>query len=98
MTAHVALRDRDALALADEYLGRELQALGYERAEVRSGLDQTGDDALFITVVLKPRAAALDAVFVNRIARELDDILLEHGEERLTYLRWRRPDDLPVDE
>jgi len=48
------MTDEEVRALADEVLCDTLGPLGFEKAQVVSGLDHDGEPALFIAAIFKP--------------------------------------------
>lgn len=74
-------------------LRKELVSIGLDHVELRAGIDHDGDAAVFVTAILPSQAPAvpggIGAAANVAIARVLDHV----GDERLSYLYLRRPDD-----
>lgn len=87
------LSDAEVKVVATDVLGREMNDLAFERADVVSGLDYDDEPSLFIAAVTGPGIPGLDGARFGRIHSVLHEALLAHGEERFPYFRLRRIDD-----
>ena len=98
MVAHSLQEDREVRQIANALIGRELGSSAVVGIDVRLGRDSGGDEALVITAHLDAHAPLLNAALVDRLERELNDALIERGQNAFTYLRWRRDGEQPVDD
>jgi hypothetical protein len=87
------LSETQVATIANEVLGAELGAAGFERANVESGYDHDGDPSFYIYVHFKPRSGIAPGDVSGRALLALRQRLLGLGEERFPYLRYRYPDD-----
>jgi len=83
----------------EKALRKVLGSYGLDRVEVESGLDHDGEPAVFVTAFL-PRRTPLMPGDVSASANvAIAQVMRWVGDERLSYLYIRRPDDdRPEDE
>ena len=99
MAAVTKLTDAEVKAIADEVLGREMESLAFESAEVRSGEDYDDTPSLFITANVGVGVPApLEGDSIGRLRVVLQKALLERGEERFPYFRLSRADAAALDD
>lgn len=99
MSYAVKLTDTEIQAIADDVLGREMRDLAFERAEVRSGVDDEDMPSLAVSAKVGPNIAPLKGEEFSRIHGALHEALLARGEERFPFFRLRREDDeVPADD
>ena len=87
------LTESEIANIADQILGRELGASGFTNADIESGFDHDGDPSLYVTVHFKPRSGVTEGAASTTAHAALRRRLLEEGEERFPYFRYRYPDD-----
>lgn len=80
-------------SIADDVLRATLGASGFERSDVREGVDSDGEPALFITARFKRGVGAADGKAAMSALTGLRAALQQHGEERFPFLRFDYPDD-----
>lgn len=93
MGSAIRLSDAEVTVVATDVLGREMNDLAFERAEVASGVDYDDEPSLFIAAVTGPGIPVLDGARFGKIHSVLHEALLARGEERFPYFRLRRTDD-----
>jgi hypothetical protein len=93
------MNDAEIQAIADHVLQDRLGRFGYQRAEVRSGLDYSNEPAVYIDAVLGEGAPSLEPNTLMDAHLALSNALLENGEDRFPYLQTKRlgDDDRPED-
>ncbi|MGH6672583.1 MAG: hypothetical protein ACRECV_11520 [Xanthobacteraceae bacterium] len=82
---------------ADEFEEALRKALGpfrLDHVELREGFDHDGEAAVFVTAVLKPNAPPMPGEFSTSANVAVAQLLERAGDERLSYLYLKRPDDL----
>lgn len=85
--------------IADQVLRSTLGGSGYDKVEVRTGLDHEGEPSLFLTAHFKPAAGVTNAKLALDARVALWTALRERNDERFPYIRFVYPDDLsPVDD
>ncbi len=91
------MKDAEIQAIADNVLRARLGRFGFQRVEVRSGVDYSNDPAVYIDAVLGEGAPALEPDTLMDANVALSNALLEKGEERFPYLYMKRlgDDDRP---
>ncbi|MGJ0506625.1 MAG: hypothetical protein ACR652_05710 [Methylocystis sp.] len=87
------MNDSEIQALADSVLRTRLGRFGFQRAEVRSGVDYSNDPAVYVDAVLGEGAPSLEPDTLMNAHLALSDALLEKGEERFPYLQTKRLGD-----
>lgn len=87
------MNDVEIQLIADRVLRSQLARFGYQRAEVRSGLDYSNEPAVYIDAVLGEGAPSLEPNTLMDAHLALSNALLEKGEERFPYLQTKRLDD-----
>lgn len=91
------MKDSEIQAVADHILRSRLAPFGFQRAEVRSGLDYSNEPAVYVDAVLGEGAPALEPTTLMDAHLALSDALLAQGEDRFPYLQTKRlgDDDRP---
>jgi phenylalanyl-tRNA synthetase alpha chain len=81
-------------------LKRTLGAHGFDHVEeVREDVDHDGEPAVFVTAVLRPQTVRIPGDVSASASVAVAQALKKAGDDRLSYLYIRRPDDeRPVDE
>ncbi len=87
------LTDAEVRAIAADVLAREMRDLAFEKAEVRSDLDEDDASSLSVTAELGPGVPVLDGDVFSRIHGALHEALLARGEKRFPFFRLHRADD-----
>ncbi len=83
----------------EEALRKALGSYGLDHVELDSGLDHDGQPAVFVTAILPQRTPPLPGAVSASANVALAQVLEKAGDERLSYLYIRRPDDQrPEDE
>ena len=98
MAFSIFLSDQEIQTIADAVLIGELGRSGFAHAEVRSGRDHDGDEAIFVKAVLKTTEEILPPQLFTRAYEALDNTLQARGEMRFPYFSVERADDLLGDE
>lgn len=80
-------------AIADRVIGSTLASRGLDRIEVRVEPDEIDEPALFVDAFMKPEASSLGGGVTSGALHALSTALLEAGEMRFPYLRFRYPDE-----
>lgn len=93
------MNDVEIRAIADRVLRSRLGRFGYQRAEVRTGLDYSNEPAVYIDAVLGEGSPSLEPNTLMDAHLALSTALLEEGEGRFPYLQTKRlgDDDRPED-
>ena len=76
----------------DDVLRKTLGPFGFVHAEVRSGEDHAGEQALFIVADLKPGAPLIEGKVSDEALGGLIQALRKRGDQRFPYLHIRHPD------
>jgi hypothetical protein len=92
------MTDEEIQQLVTPILQERLGKYGFERAEVKSGLDHDGDPVLFVTARYRMEAPELDATRALEAMVEISDLLRAKGETRFSHLTHFHPDDVPLDD
>ncbi|WP_375409462.1 hypothetical protein [uncultured Methylobacterium sp.] len=87
------MTDTEIEAITQDVLRAKLGKAGFEDAEVTTGLDHDGDASLFVTVRFKAKSGVTDGAASSEAHAALRRRLLDLGEDRFPYLRYRYPDD-----
>lgn len=87
------MNDAQIQVVAEKILRPALGAFGYERAEVRSGVDYSDEPAIYVDAVLSKGAPDLGPGVLMNAHHALSEALLAEGEERFPYLGTKRLDD-----
>jgi hypothetical protein len=83
----------------EEALRKVLGSFGLDHVELTPGVDHDGEAALFVTAVLKPDTRLIPGEVSASANVAIAQVMENAGDERLSYLYIRRPDDeRPVDE
>jgi hypothetical protein len=77
----------------EEALRKALGSFGIDHVELREGFDHDGDAAVFVTAVLKPNTRSIPGEVSASANVAVSQVLRRVGDERLSYLYLRRPDD-----
>ena len=93
MSDAVKLTDAEIHAIAADVLGREMHDLAFERAEVRSGMDEDDTPSLSVIAGLGPGIPVLNGDVFSRIHGALHEALLARGEKRFPFFRLHRAED-----
>lgn len=89
MALATRLTDDEVRAIAQDVLGRKLKDFGFDRAEAKSGPDQDGDPALFITLVMKPGVPVIPGRSLSDAHLAFDDYLKARADERFAYFHFK---------
>lgn len=87
------MREADVKALAGDIFAQTLEPSVLDRIEVAQGIDHDGDPAFYVTVHFKAGTGVDGATASSSAQTSLRRELLERGEERFPYLRYRFPGD-----
>jgi len=83
----------------EKALRKALGSFALDHVELREGFDHDGEPAVFVTAVLKPNARLMPGEISTSASVAVADVLKRSGDEWLSYLYLRRPDDeRPTDE
>jgi len=83
----------------EQALRRALGSYGLDHVELESRLDHDGEPAVFVTAVLPERAPPIPGDVSASANVAIANVMEKAGDERLSYLYIRRPDDVrPEDE
>lgn len=77
----------------EEALRKALGSFGLDHVELREGFDHDGDAAVFVTAFLQPHAPPMPGEISGSANVAVSQALRNAGDERLSYLCIRRPDD-----
>jgi hypothetical protein len=77
----------------EEALRRALGSYGLDHVELESGLDHDGEAAVFVTAVLPLHTPPMPGDVSASANVALAQVMERAGDERLSYLYIRRPDD-----
>ena len=77
----------------EEALVEALGTYGVDHVELRSGLDHDGEPALFITAFLRQRTPPIPGSVSVSANVAVSQVMRTSGDDRLSYLYIRRPDD-----
>lgn len=88
---HVVLADIQTKV--ENVLQKAFGAFKLDYVELASGVDHDEDAAVFVTAVLKPNAPPMPGEISVAASVAVADVLQDAGDERLTYLYIKRPDD-----
>lgn len=93
MAAVTKLTDAEVKAIADEVLEQELHGIDYDSIDAASGVDQGGDQALFVTLNMKRDAPIISGRRLADLHVALLGAVEADGEERFVYFNVDWPDD-----
>jgi 3-dehydroquinate synthase class II len=80
-------------------LKKTLGAHGFDHVEIREDVDHDGEPAVFVTAVLRPQTLKIPGEVSASANVAIAQALEKVGDDRLSYLYIRRPDDeRPADE
>jgi hypothetical protein len=80
-------------------LRKTLGSFGLDHVKLEEGFDHDGEAAVFVTAELMPRIPAIPGEISASASVAVAEALKRAGDERLSYLYLRRPDDeRPEDE
>jgi len=83
----------------EKALRKALGSFGLDHVELAAGVDHDGEASVFVTAVLKPDTRLIPGEVSASANVALAQAMENVGDERLSYLYIRRPDDeRPVDE
>ena len=83
----------------EKALRKALGSFGLERVEVSAGYDHDGEAAVFVTALLPLHTPPLPGDVSGSASVAVAQALENAGDERLSYVYLRRPDDeRPLDE
>jgi|ERR1700691_2892800 hypothetical protein len=83
----------------EEALKKPLSSFGLDHVKIQEGFDHDGEAAVFVTAVLRPHAHPIPGEVSASANVAVARVLESAGDERLSYLYIRRPDDeRPADE
>jgi 3-dehydroquinate synthase class II len=83
----------------EKTLRRALGSFGLDHVKIEEGFDHDGEAAVFITAFLPPHAPPMPGEVSGSANVAIAELLKDAGDERLSYLYIRRPDDeRPADE
>jgi hypothetical protein len=77
----------------EEALRKVLGSFGLDHVELKPGVDHDGEAALFVTAVLKPNTRLMPGEVSTSANVAVTQAMEKVGDERLSYLYIRRPDD-----
>jgi hypothetical protein len=83
----VALKD------IEQALRQEFGSFGLDRVELVAGRDHDGDAALFVTAVLPLKSPLMPGEMSGAASVAIAKLMEGAGDDRLSYLSIRRPDD-----
>ncbi len=80
-------------------LKKTLGGHGFDHVEIREDVDHDGEPAVFVTAVLRPQILTIPGEVSTSANVAVAEVLEKAGDDRLSYLYIRRPDDeRPPDE
>lgn len=82
-----------ALNDIEKVLRKEFGSFGLDHVEMESGRDHDGDAALFVTAVLPLKAPPMPGDISSAASVAIANLMGSVGDERLSYLYIKRPDD-----
>lgn len=83
----------------EEALRKVLGSFGLDHVELTAGFDHDGEAAVFVTAVLKPDTRLIPGEVSASANVAVAQAMENAGDDRLSYLYIRRPDDQrPSDE
>ncbi len=83
----------------EDALRKALGSFDLDHVELAEGVDHDGDAAVFVTAVLRPDDRLMPGDVSAPANVALAQVLERAGDERLSYLYLKRPDDeRPADE
>jgi hypothetical protein len=85
--SQVALND------IEKVLRKELGPFGLDHVELKAGRDHDGDAAVFVTAVLPPKSPPIPGDVSGAASVAIAQLMESTGDERLSYLYIKRPDD-----
>jgi hypothetical protein len=77
----------------EEALRKVLGSFKLDHVELKEGFDHDGDAAVFVTALLKPDARLIPGDVSASASVAVAKVLELAGDDRLSYLYLRRPDD-----
>jgi hypothetical protein len=77
----------------DAALRKALGSYGLDHVELKSGLDHDGERAVFVTAVLRDRTPPIPGSVSASANVAVAEALERVGDDRLSYVYIRRPDD-----
>jgi 3-dehydroquinate synthase class II len=77
----------------EEALRKALGSFALDRVELNEGFDHDGEAAVFVTAFLRPHAPPMPGEISGSANVAVSQALRNAGDERLSYLYIRRPDD-----
>jgi len=77
----------------EEALRKALGSYGLDHVELESGLDHDGEPAVFVTAVLPQQTPPMPGDISASANVAIAQVMERAGDERLSYLYIRRPDD-----
>lgn len=80
----------------EKVVSRNLGPGAFERVTVREGVDHADDEALFIEIGMKPADCRISPEDSVKTRVGVSTALLAMGENRVPYLTFRYPDDVPA--
>lgn len=89
------MTDAEISQVAADVLGRVLDPAGFEGARTEVMPNHAGEDSIFVTVRLRPKACVTSRVMTGETLLSLRDAFRDRGEDRLPYLIYQFPDDPP---
>lgn len=93
MAAVTKLTDAEVKAIADAVLGQELHGIDHDSIDATSGVDQSGDQSLFVTLNMKRDAPIISGRRLADLHVALLEAVAANGEERFAYFNVNWPDD-----
>jgi hypothetical protein len=77
----------------EDALRKALGSFGLDHVEIEEGFDHDGEAAVFVTAVLKPDTRLMPGELSASASVAVAQLLERSGDERLSYLYLRRPND-----
>lgn len=82
-----------ALTDIEKTLRKEFGSFGLDRVDLVVGRDHDGDVAIFVTAVLPPNSPLMPGEISGAASAAVAKLMESAGDDRLSYLSIRRPDD-----
>jgi hypothetical protein len=77
----------------ESVLRKALGSFELDHVELKAGFDHDEDAAVFVTAVLAPNAPLMPGEISGAASVAVANVLQNAGDDRLSYLYIRRPDD-----
>jgi hypothetical protein len=87
------LSDKQISMVANDVLQRILGGVGFTEAQVHTGEDFTGEEAVFVTARFDPGAGVTPGNLAGDAISMLRDTLIQEGDNRFPYLDFQYSGD-----